>query len=166
MPIPYTLRIWKLGKDVASNGPLADPKRLGCLTDDLRKYKRIMPTLLHGKKITFGDKISEKGKNRTRRAFFPNIVFSSLYSRALDMRIVTRVSTYALRRIGTKGGFDEYLTTTSPELITDPIAQMYRKKITEIYQGKGNTKEEIRLKNETQKLRSAIIAQYGKDYAE
>eukprot|EP00842_Homolaphlyctis_polyrhiza_P005002 jgi/Hompol1/5502/HPOL_004480-RA len=131
MGIPHALKILQLGRDVAKGGKLADPIRLGAIPREIANHKRILPTLMHGKRITFGEQVSTQGKNRSRRAWFPNVVYCPLYSRSLDMVIWTRLSTQALRRIDACGGFDEYITTTSPTLITCPIAQMYRDKVLE-----------------------------------
>lgn len=162
MGIPYPLKIWKLGKDVCKGGPLADPKRLGSLPYYLQKEKRIIPNIFHGKKITFGDKISADGKNATRRAFFPNIVISSLYSRALDMRITSRISAEALRKVSNAGGFDEYMLSTKDELLPCPIAQMLKRKIMDAYQGIGSQGKA--LKESSLDLENVLTEKYGQDY--
>lgn len=165
MPIPYTQKIWKLAQDVARSGPLANPRRLGPdFSPNLIQYKKIMPILFHGRKITFGDKVSEKGKNRTRRAWYPNVVHCSLYSRALDMRILTLATAFALRQIDYCGGLDEYLMKTSDALIPCDIAQMYKRRIMEAHSGKGEYAE--RLQEANHDLRNAIESMYGKEYVE
>jgi ribosomal protein L28 len=120
MGIPYPLRVWKLGQAVAKNDKIANLKNWGILPHELRHKKAIMPVLMHGKKITFGDNVSELGNNHTRRAFIPNVLFKPLYSRgvlsiisALDMFVWTCVSASALREIDSFGGFDEYITRVS-----------------------------------------------------
>ena len=162
MGIPYPLKIWRLGKDVCKGGPLADPKRLGHLPYSLQKDKRIIPNIFHGKKITFGNKISADGNNATRRAFFPNIVISSLYSRALDMRITSRISADALRKVANAGGFDEYILTTKDELLPCPIAQMLKKKIRSAYSGVGS--EGQALKESSLHLEKVLTEKYGPEY--
>ena len=162
MPVPYPLKIWKLGKDVCKGGPLADPKRLGSLPYSLRKYKRIIPNIFHGKRITFGNSISADGKNATRRAFYPNIVISSLYSRALDMRITSRISADALRKVANAGGFDEYMLSTKDELLPCPISQMIKKRIKNAYDGIGP--ESKTLKESSNDLKEILKEKYGSEY--
>ena len=163
MPMPHTQRVWKLAQDVARNGPLANPRRLGPdLPPHLLQYKKVMPILFHGRKITFGDQVSEKGKNRTRRVWYPNVVHCSLYSRALDMRILTLASTFALRQMDYQGGLDEYLLKTSDELLPCSIAQMYRRKIKEAYQGLGKNGQ--RLGAVSQDLYQTLKQKYGLEY--
>jgi large subunit ribosomal protein L28 len=131
MGIPYPLKVWRLGQAVARKEPMADLKRWGILPHELRHSKAIMPTLLHGKKITFGDSVSEKGKNHTRRAFIPNILYKPLYSRSLEMLVWSCLSATALREIDASGGFDEYITKVSLTKLPDSIALMYRERIQE-----------------------------------
>nr|KAJ3419843.1 hypothetical protein HK105_006439 [Polyrhizophydium stewartii] len=133
MGIPHAQKVWQLARDVASGGKLADPIRMGALPHTLKYDKRILPTLMHGKRIRFGEQVSEKGKNRSRRAWLPNVVYRPLYSRALDMMVWTRLSTQALREIEDAGGFDEYMVTVSEQYMTCDIARMYRARIMEQY---------------------------------
>ena len=58
MGIPHALRIWKLGQAVAKNDKLADIKGWGKLPKQLETKRAIMPTLMHGKHITFGNNVS------------------------------------------------------------------------------------------------------------
>lgn len=90
-----------------------------------------------------------------RKAFYPNVVFRPLYSRALDMQIWTCVSTTALREIDAWGGFDEYITGISDaKLGNDSVTLMYKQKITQALES-GKAKQEM----------DRILAQkYGQEY--
>lgn len=162
MGIPYPLKIWRLGRDVCRGGPLADPKRLGSLPNSLRLDKGIIPNIFHGKRITFGNKISADGNNATRRAYYPNIVISSVYSRALDMRIPSRISADALRKIANAGGFDEYMLSTKDELLPCPISQMIKKKIIDAYNGIGSDGQA--LAKSSRDLEEVLESKYGTEY--
>ena len=162
MGIPYPLKVWRLGKDVCKGGPLADPIRLGSLPYSLSKYKRVIPNIFHGKKITFGNSVSAQGKNATRRAFYPNIVISSVYSRALDMRITSRMSALALRNVSNSGGFDEYILSTKDDLLPCPISQMIKKKISDAYNGIGP--KSLGLKESSNNLKEILEKRYGMEY--
>ncbi|TPX64446.1 hypothetical protein SpCBS45565_g05861 [Spizellomyces sp. 'palustris'] len=160
MPLQYPQRVWQLARDVAAKGPLADPRRLGGIPFDLKQYRRIIPTFMHGKQITFGDNISEKGSNRTRRAFLPNVIYRPLYSRTLDMNIWTRLSTHALREVDAKGGFDEYILTLPDKYLECDVAKMYKRKITDGYYGaKGGKVKVFRAEME-----SLLGSKYGEEY--
>ncbi|KAI9105934.1 hypothetical protein DFS34DRAFT_601483 [Phlyctochytrium arcticum] len=131
MGMQHKQKVWLLAQDVARKGPLADPRRLGAIPFHIRNHRKIIPTLMHGKRITFGDNISEKGGNRTRRSFIPNVVYRSLHSRSLNMNIWLRLSTTALREIDAHGGLDEYMMVVGDAKIECEVAKMYRKKIAE-----------------------------------
>ncbi|KAJ3287004.1 39S ribosomal protein L24, mitochondrial [Borealophlyctis nickersoniae] len=120
-----------LGKDQNVRGVLSDPIRMGALPFELRPFKNMIPTLMHGKRITFGDKISEDFGTRTRRVFKPTVFYRPFWSRTLGMMVWCRAVSQVLRTIDRVGGFDEYMVTTNPRLIDCDIAKMYRKKILE-----------------------------------
>ncbi|KAI8912941.1 hypothetical protein DFJ77DRAFT_466065 [Powellomyces hirtus] len=158
MPMQFPLKIWQLARDVAAKGPLADPRRLGLIPHDLKPHRRIIPTFLHGKRITFGDNISDKGSNRTRRAYLPNVIYHSLYSRALDMNIWCRLSAHALREIDAAGGFDEYVLRVDTKYLNDcRVAQMYKRRIADVMdRGKRDA-----LRGDMEKL---VAEKYGPEY--
>ncbi|KAI9017130.1 hypothetical protein HDU85_002770 [Gaertneriomyces sp. JEL0708] len=168
MGIPYPLRIKQLANHVAAKGPLADPKRLGSIPYDLKPYQKILPTLLHGKRITFGDKISEKGSNRTRRAYHPNVLYRPFFSRVLGMNVWARVSSTAIREIDAKGGFDEYLMTMSDKNLECDVAKMYKRKILEGYYGKTNAQSSAAVEpsGKGKELRSEMEQLLGEQYGE
>lgn len=157
----YTQKIWKLGQAVAQETQMANPKRWGAVPFDIRKYKSIMPTLMHGKKITFGDRVSEKGKNHTRRAFIPNVLFKPLYSRSLGMSVWSCVSATALREIDAWGGFDEYIVGVSQKNITDKVANMYRARIIAAMNTPGS---EYQLQKS--KMLGLLAKNYSAEYAD
>ncbi|KAJ3092300.1 Eukaryotic translation initiation factor eIF-1 [Quaeritorhiza haematococci] len=152
MGIPHQHRI----KLLAARPELRDPRRLGRpLALEHQHAKNAIPTLMHGKRVVFGEKITEVNEHRIPKAFYPNVVNHFLYSRALDMNILCRLSTYALREIDARGGLDEYMLTISDKYVEDPVAQMYRRKIKEAYEKK---KQEIRDEQKT------LLGRYGEDY--
>ncbi|KAI8586105.1 hypothetical protein BDZ88DRAFT_313648 [Geranomyces variabilis] len=162
MPMQYPLKVWQLARDVAAKGPLADPRRLGSIPHALKPHRRIIPTFMHGKKITFGDNISEKGSNRTRRAFLPNVIYHPLYSRALDMNIWCRLSTHALREVDAAGGFDEYVASPSRSRVVEEceVARMYKRKIVEALDKGGKRDAGVK------EMESLVGAKYGDEYVE
>ncbi|KAJ3023470.1 hypothetical protein HKX48_002897 [Thoreauomyces humboldtii] len=160
MPMPYPLKIWQLARDVAAKGPLADPRRYGLIPHELKPLRRTLPTLLHGKRITFGDNISPKGSNRTRRAYLPNIIYHPLYSRALDMNVWCRLSAHALREVDAAGGFDEYLCAVQEKYVQDcDVAKMYQRKVREAL-AKG------RAQRQREEMRDLVGGKYGDAYVE
>ncbi|KAJ3367258.1 hypothetical protein HDU91_001566 [Kappamyces sp. JEL0680] len=151
-------RVWLLGKAVAQQTPLSNPRRWGGLPFELSKYKDIMPVLMHGKTITFAN-IQTK-HSHSRRSFIPNILYRPLYSRALDMQVWTCLSARALREIDAWGGFDEYLIGVSPEKLgTDPTALMYKEKIL-----LARTKAQNSLKDSQTRMLNLLEERYGKEY--
>ncbi|KAJ3156946.1 hypothetical protein HDU86_003481 [Geranomyces michiganensis] len=162
MPLQYPLKVWQLARDVAAKGPLADPRRLGSIPFALKQHRRIIPTFMHGKKITFGDNISEKGSNRTRRAFMPNVIYHPLYSRALDMNVWCRLSTHALREVDAAGGFDEYVVgkSRSKYIAECEVASMYKRKIVEALEKGGKRDAGI------EEMETLVGNKYGEEYVE
>uniref|UniRef100_A0A3Q7IDU8 Large ribosomal subunit protein bL28m n=1 Tax=Solanum lycopersicum TaxID=4081 RepID=A0A3Q7IDU8_SOLLC len=65
--------------------------------------------LFAGYHIQFGNRVSEKGGNTSRRTWKPNVQEKRLFSYILDRQIRVKVTTYALRCIDKAGGIDEYL---------------------------------------------------------
>lgn len=87
------------------------------LADTVPEYPYGSPTLykqsrrgLYGEqRIRFGNNVSTKGKNKSRRAWRPNILNKRLFSKALNRHVQIRVSSRVLRTIDKLGGLDEYL---------------------------------------------------------
>lgn len=87
------------------------------LADTVPEYPYGPPTLykqsrrgLYGEqRIRFGNNVSVKGKNKSRRSWRPNIMMKRLFSKALNRHVQVRVSSRVLRTIDKLGGLDEYL---------------------------------------------------------
>ena len=87
------------------------------LADTVPEYPYGAPTLykqsrygLYGEqRIRFGNNVSVKGKNKSRRSWRPNIMNKRLFSKALNRHVQIRVSSRVLRTIDKLGGLDEYL---------------------------------------------------------
>lgn len=87
------------------------------LADTVPEYPYGPPTLykqsrrgLYGEqRIRFGNNVSVKGKNKSRRSWRPNIVMKRLFSKALNRHVQVRVSSRVLRTMDKLGGLDEYL---------------------------------------------------------
>ncbi|KAM0707038.1 hypothetical protein Q7P35_006369 [Cladosporium inversicolor] len=87
------------------------------LADTVPEYPYGPPTLykqsrrgLYGEqRIRFGNNVSTKGKNKSRRSWRPNIMNKRLFSKALNRHVQIRVSSRVLRTIDKLGGLDEYL---------------------------------------------------------
>ena len=62
---------------------------------------------LTGKGVLTGNNVSH-AHNKTRRRYLPNLRHQSFYSEALNETVRLRVSTYALRTVEKRGGFDEF----------------------------------------------------------
>ncbi|KAI9207310.1 uncharacterized protein BJ171DRAFT_439592 [Polychytrium aggregatum] len=122
---------------------LADPRRLGSIPFEYAHLRNSIPTLMHGKRIAFGTITSEKSEIKTRRPFYPNVIYSFQRSNYLDMNVLLRLSTEALRQIERAGGLDSYLLTVDPEFVKDPCAIAFRKRVFEEFEKK---KDELRRK--------------------
>lgn len=72
-------------------------------------YKQSRSGLYGEQRIRFGNNVSVKGKNKSRRSWRPNIQQKRLYSKALNRFVQVRVSSRVLRTIDKLGGLDEYL---------------------------------------------------------
>ncbi|KAJ3052612.1 39S ribosomal protein L24, mitochondrial [Rhizophlyctis rosea] len=136
-------KVWKLARAVQSNGPLAHPLRQGSLPPQFYPIRNQIPTLMHGLTITFGHIWNSRDEIVAKRAYKPNVQYVPLWSRALNMSVITRVSTYALREIERVGGLDEYLCSVKEDFITDGNARMYRRKVLEALAGEKRVKEVV-----------------------
>jgi large subunit ribosomal protein L28 len=94
-----------------------DRNNAEALADTVPEYPYGPPTLykqsrqgLYGEqRIRFGNNVSVKGKNKSRRSWRPNIMFKRIFSKALNRHVQVRVSARVLRTIDKLGGLDEYL---------------------------------------------------------
>lgn len=87
---------------------------------------------LSGKIVRVGNRVSHSNK-KTKRLYKPNIHTISLLSDNLKMRFKLSIAVSTLRTIDHKGGFDNYLLTTSNRDLTDyarKIKKMLQKSIT------------------------------------
>lgn len=73
-----------------------------------RIYKQSDKGLYAGKRIQFGNKVSDHN-NKTRRVWKVNVLRQDIYSEALNKNIRLRVTQKALRTIDKCGGLDNYL---------------------------------------------------------
>jgi ribosomal protein L28 len=72
-------------------------------------YKQSRRGLYGDQRIRFGNNVSVKGKNKSRRSWRPNIMMKRLFSKALNRHVQVRVSSRVLRTLDKLGGLDEYL---------------------------------------------------------
>lgn len=91
--------------------------------------KRARRGLFAGKRVVFGNKISEDGGNKSRRKWRPNAQRKSLYSEILDKSFKFQVTTTALRSIDKAGGLDRYILQTPPHKLDSDIGEKLRGKM-------------------------------------
>ncbi|XP_076909955.1 large ribosomal subunit protein bL28m-like [Bidens hawaiensis] len=91
-----------------------------------------------GRHIQFGNQVSEKGGNKTRRNWKPNVQEKRLFSYILDRHIRIKVTTHALRCIDKAGGIDEYLLKTRYKKMDTEMGLLWKSKIEKMYQELGN----------------------------
>jgi large subunit ribosomal protein L28 len=82
---------------------------------------RVCP--ISGKKVLYGNKVSH-ANNKTKRRFTPNLHSVSFLSDLLGFKVKARLSTYAVRSIEKKGGFDSYLLNTRDSLLSSHFRRM------------------------------------------
>lgn len=82
-------------------------------------YKQSNYGLYGGTHIQYGNKVSEKHGNKSRRFWRPNIQSKRLWSAALRRMVRVRVQARVLRTIDKVGGLDEYLLGNKPQRIKE-----------------------------------------------
>ncbi|XP_002961246.2 uncharacterized protein LOC9642695 [Selaginella moellendorffii] len=82
-----------------------------------------------GRHIQFGNKVSEKGGNKTRRTWKPNVRLKRLYSFSLDRFIRVHVTTHALRCIDKAGGLDEYLLNKPDHKLENDLCLYWKREL-------------------------------------
>ena len=87
--------------------------------------------LYGGKGVLSGNRISEDGGNRSRRAWKPNAQPASLWSAALGRAVRVRVTAAALRSVDKAGGLDRYLLTSSPAELGGECGEGLREAVVE-----------------------------------
>lgn len=108
--------------------------------------KRARRGLFAGKRVVFGNKISEDGGNKSRRKWRPNAQRKSLYSEILEKSFKFQVTTTALRSIDKAGGLDRYILGTPPHKLDSDIGEKLRgKMMLQIMKDRGiDVEQEIR----------------------
>lgn len=84
-------------------------------------FNRAYRGLYGNRMIQFGNKISF-AENKSRRTWKPNVQKTTLWSETLREKFPCRLTTYVMRCIRKKGGFDQYLLTTKNSEIKFPRA--------------------------------------------
>ncbi|GMM51784.1 mitochondrial 54S ribosomal protein YmL24/YmL14 [Starmerella bacillaris] len=82
-------------------------------------YKQSDRGLYGGRILQFGNKISEKFKQKSTRIFYPNVQKTKLWSETLQQKIQTKVVASVLRTITKEGGLDNYLIKDSAARIKE-----------------------------------------------
>eukprot|EP00884_Botryococcus_braunii_P009833 jgi/Botrbrau1/18851/Bobra.177_2s0013.1 len=103
--------------------------------------KRANRALWAGKRIMFGNKISEDGGNKSRRKWLPNVQNKRLYSEVLDDLLQLRVTTTALRCIDKAGGLDEYLLNTPDHKLASELGVKLKARIKEVLERRRDNGE-------------------------
>ena len=85
--------------------------------------------LFGGKRVQFGNKVSEDGGNKTRRKWKPNVVKKHLFSQALGTSLKVKVTTSVLRSINKFGGLDEYLLKTTDKKLASQLALELKQRV-------------------------------------
>nr|XP_043610552.1 54S ribosomal protein L24, mitochondrial-like [Erigeron canadensis] len=131
-----------------------------CLPDSKVIMGRAHRGIFAGRHIQFGNQVSEKGGNKTRRSWKPNVQEKRLFSYVLDRHIRVKVTTHALRCIDKAGGIDEYLLKTPYKKMDTEMGLLWKSKIEKMYEELGNMEvvffpqeEEIKLAEEFKDMR-------------
>ena len=85
--------------------------------------------LLGGSDVMFGNKRSEKGKNRSRRAWTPNATRRRVTSDLLGKTWKVRVANRVLRDMERRGGLDNYLLKTTEDRLQSDWATHIREQL-------------------------------------
>ncbi|XP_071690694.1 uncharacterized protein [Rutidosis leptorrhynchoides] len=131
-----------------------------CLPESKVVMGRAHRGIFAGRHIQFGNSVSEKGGNKTRRNWKPNVQEKRLFSYILDRHIRVKVTTHALRCIDKAGGIDEYLLKTPYKKMDTEMGLLWKSKIEKMYQELGNMdvlffpqEEETKLAEEFKEMR-------------
>ncbi|KAF8802043.1 hypothetical protein BYT27DRAFT_7226613 [Phlegmacium glaucopus] len=79
-------------------------------------FKRSQGGLFQGKTKQYGNNVPFS-KHKTRRTWLPNVQQKRLPSEIMGDMIRVKLTTRALKTIKKKGGIDNYLKTSSPEIL-------------------------------------------------
>ncbi|PWA89332.1 ribosomal L28 family [Artemisia annua] len=131
-----------------------------CLPDRKVVMGRAHRGIFAGKHIQFGNNVSEKGGNKTRRNWKPNVQEKRLFSYILDRHIRVKVTTHAIRCIDKAGGIDEYLLKTPYKKMDTEMGLLWKAKIEKMYEELGGMQvlffpqeEETKLADEFKQMR-------------
>jgi len=92
--------------------------------------------LYAGRRVLFGNRVSEDGGNRTRRKWLPNVHGKRILSNILDEMIPIRLTTGAMRNIDKAGGLDSYLKRIEGGKEDSPMAEALRQRIRREVEGR------------------------------
>eukprot|EP00283_Hemiselmis_rufescens_P007249 CAMPEP_0173435242 /NCGR_PEP_ID=MMETSP1357-20121228/14565_1 /TAXON_ID=77926 /ORGANISM="Hemiselmis rufescens, Strain PCC563" /LENGTH=163 /DNA_ID=CAMNT_0014400199 /DNA_START=48 /DNA_END=539 /DNA_ORIENTATION=- len=92
--------------------------------------KRAQRGLWGGKKINFGNNVSDSGR-KTRKRWSPNIQTKRLWSDCFDTMLRLKVSTFVLRCIDKKGGLDNYLAETPDKKLDSKLGSFLKEQVLE-----------------------------------
>ncbi|KAF8961455.1 hypothetical protein BDZ97DRAFT_1592051, partial [Flammula alnicola] len=81
-----------------------------------KPFKRSQLGLFEGKTKQYGNNVPFS-KHKTRRSWLPNVQQKRLHSEVLGDTFRLKLTTRALRTIQKKGGLDNYLKTSSGDLL-------------------------------------------------
>ncbi|KAK9058854.1 hypothetical protein SSX86_023698 [Deinandra increscens subsp. villosa] len=123
-----------------------------CLPESKVVMGRAHRGIFAGRHIQFGNQVSEKGGNKTRRNWKPNVQEKRLFSYILDRHIRVKVTTHALRCIDKAGGIDEYLLKTPYKKMDTEMGLLWKSKIEKMYQELGNMEVVLFPQEEENKL--------------
>lgn len=85
--------------------------------------------LYAGRRVLFGNRVSEDGGNRTRRKWLPNVQNKRILSSLLGEMVPLRVTTGAMRDIDKAGGLDRYLRKIEGRRDDSPMAEALRERM-------------------------------------
>ncbi|KAK9162363.1 hypothetical protein Syun_003265 [Stephania yunnanensis] len=118
-------------------GPGVKESLMQCLPKSKVVMGRAKRGLYAGRHIQFGNQISEKGGNKSRRTWKPNVQEKRLFSYIFDRHIRVKVTTHALRCIDKAGGIDEYLLKTPYQKMDTEMGLYWKVKVQKMYEELG-----------------------------
>ncbi|KAM4087542.1 hypothetical protein ACB094_07G001800 [Castanea mollissima] len=108
-----------------------------CIPDSKVVMGRAKRGLYAGRHIQFGNRVSEDGGNKSRRAWKPNVQEKRLFSYVLDRHVLVKVTTHALCCFDKAGGIDEYLLKTPDHKIDTEMGLYWKSRIEKMYEELG-----------------------------
>ncbi|XP_022862974.1 39S ribosomal protein L28, mitochondrial [Olea europaea var. sylvestris] len=124
--------------------------------------------LYAGRHIQFDNRVSEDGRNKTRRNWKPNVQEKRLFSYILDRHIRVKVTTHAIRCIDKAGGIDKYLLKTPYHKMDAEMGLFWKAKVDKMYEQLGEMEvvfftpeDEDRLEEQFREIKLAERAARG-----